>query len=215
MKKIYALYGDCHHDDPVTERCLRAVFGDNMVFTSNPDDVPWDDMENQVEMYVSMKENNTTLKSDGTIDCWITPERENALYRYVENGGKALFVHCGLVGYAPDSVYHKLSGGVFIEHPPLMQTTYVPIKKDHPIMEGVEVFSGEDEKYYCHIDVQNVDIFMCGDDPVHAGSISGWCRMIGKGRTVSVTPGHTFEIVENPNMIKILFNAVKWLNQGE
>ena len=82
-------------------------------------------------------------------------------------------------------------------------------------MEGVEVFSGEDEKYYCHIDVQKVDIFMCGDDPVHAGSISGWCRTIGKGRTVSVTPGHTFEIVENPNMIKILFNAVKWLNQGE
>ena len=213
MKKVYALYGDCHHEDPVTEACLRAVFGDTMVFTSNPEDVPWDDLSNQVALYVSMKETNTTLKADGTIDDWITPEREQALYDYVAQGGKALFVHCGLVGYGTDSLYHKLSGGVFIEHPPLMQTTYVPIKKEHPIMAGVEPFAGEDEKYFCHIDVIDSDIFLCGDDPVHAGSIAGWCRRIGAGRTVSVTPGHTFEIVENQNMIRMLKNAVDWLLQ--
>jgi len=215
MKKIYALYGDVHHDDPVTEACLRRVFGEDMVFTNNPDDIPWDDMENSVEMYVSMKETNTTLKPDGTIDQWITPEREQALFRYVSGGGRALFVHCGLVGYPTDGLYHKLSGGVFIEHPPLMNTTYVPIKRDHPIMQGVENFSGMDEKYFCHIDVADVDIFLCGDDPVHAGTISGWCKTVGKGRTVSVTPGHTFEIVENPNMTRILKNAVQWLNEAK
>lgn len=215
MRKVYALYGDCHHEDSVTKACLRSVFGENMVFTNNPEDVPWDDMENQVELYVSMKETNTTLKEDGTIDQWITPEREAALYRFVENGGSALFVHCGLVGYPVDSLYHKLSGGVFIEHPPIMNVTYVPIKKEHPIMVGVENFSGTDEKYFCHIDVSRVDIFMCGEDPVHAGTISGWCQKIGRGRTVSVTPGHTFEIVENPNMIRILENAVRWVKEDK
>jgi len=213
MKKVYALYGDVHHEDPVTEACLRSIFGEEMVFTSDPADVPWEDLENQVALYVSMKENNTTLKADGTLDDWITPEREAALYRYVENGGSALFVHCGLVGYAVDSVYHKLSGGVFIEHPPIMQVTYVPIKPEHPINAGVAPFSGADEKYFCHIDVADVDIFLCGDDPVHAGTISGWCKQIGKGRTVSVTPGHTFEVVENPGMIRLLQNAVSWLKE--
>ena len=213
MKRIYALCGDVHHDDAVTEECLRSVFGDQMIFTSNPDDVPWDDLENQVELYVSMKENHTTLKEDGTLDDWITPERENALYRYVERGGSALFVHCGLVGYPTDSVYHKLAGGVFLEHPPIMTVTYVPIKPDHPIAAGVQPFSGVDEKYFCHIDVADVDIFMCGDDPVHAGTISGWCKIVGQGRTVSVTPGHTFEVVRDPNMKKLLANAVKWLNE--
>jgi len=213
MKKIFALSGDCHHDDLVNEACLRRVFGENMVFTTNPDEIPWDDLENQVSLYVSMKETDTTLKPDGTMDQWITPEREQDLYRFVENGGAALFVHCGLVGYPADSLYHKLSGGVFIKHPPIMNVTYVPIKKEHPIVQGVENFSGQDEKYFCHIDVADVDIFLCGDDPVHAGSISGWCKKIGAGRTVSVTPGHTFEVVENPNMTKLLKNAVDWLNE--
>jgi len=215
MKKIYALHGDVNHDDAVTESCLRRVFGDALVFTSEPADIPWDDMENQVELYVSMKETNTTLKPDGTIDQWITPERERALYDFVSNGGSALFVHCGLVGYPTDSLYHKLSGGVFIEQPPIRNVTYVPIKREHPIMEGVENFSGPDEKYFCHIDVADVDIFMCGDDPDCAGTITGWCRKVGKGRTVSVTPGHTFEIVENPNMTRILNNAVKWLKERD
>lgn len=213
MKKIYALYGDVYHEGPVEEAYLRAVFGEDMVFTSNPDEVPWDNMENEVLMYVSTKENNYTTK-DGVLDSWITPEREKALYDYVQNGGKALFIHAGLVGYEPDSVYHKLSGGVFIQHPPLMNTTYVPVRNGHPITEGVENFSGMDEKYFCHIDVAEVDIFMHGDDPVHQGSIAGWCKEIGKGRTVAVTPGHTFEIAEDPNMIRLLKNSVQWLNKS-
>lgn len=213
MKKIYGLYGDVHHDDDVVKRCLRLAFGEDIILTDSPADIPWDDLENQVALYVSMKESNTTPLADGTLDKWITPEREQALYRYVANGGAALFVHNGLVGFAPDSVYHQLTGGVFIQHPPLMQTTYVPIKKEHPIVQGVENFTGEDEKYFCHIDVADVDIFMCGDDPTYPGSISGWCRKVGKGRTAAVTPGHTYEIVENPNMVRLVRNAAAWVRE--
>jgi type 1 glutamine amidotransferase len=93
-----------------------------------------------------------------------------------------------------------------------MPVTYVPIKKDHPIVAGVENFTGMDEKYFCHIDVADVDdIFLCGDDPTHPGSIAGWCRTVGKGRTAAVTPGHTFEIVENPNMTRLVKNAAAWV----
>lgn len=212
MKKIFGLYGDIHHDDEVVKTCLRNVFGDQIILISNPDDLPWNDLEAQVALYVSMKETNTTPKPDGTINNWITPEREQALYDYVSNGGAALFVHNGLVGFGTDSVYHQLTGGVFIQHPPLMPVTYVPIKKEHPIVQGVNAFSGEDEKYFCHIDVAQVDdIFLAGDDPKFPGSISGWCKTIGKGRTAAVTPGHTLEVVNQPSMTQLVKNAAAWV----
>ena len=211
MKKIYGLYGDIHHDNEIVKTCLRAAFGDNIILTDNPDEIPWDDLENQVELYVSMKETNTSPRADGSIDHWVTDERAEALYHFVENGGAALFIHNGLVGFGTKSIYHKLTGGVFIEHPPLMPVTYVPIKRDHPITQGVNAFTGTDEKYFCHIDVSEVDIFFCGDDPVHAGTIAGWCKSVGQGRCAAVTPGHTYEIVENPNMIQLVKNAANWV----
>jgi len=86
MKKVYALYGDCHHENAVTEACLRAVFGDKMVFTSDPDEIPWDDLSGQVSLYVSMKENNTTLKADGTLDPKVLGVDTNTLVYQVPGG---------------------------------------------------------------------------------------------------------------------------------
>ena len=160
-------------------------------------------------------ENMVMQRGAGMCAVKSTPEREQALYRFVEHGGAALFIHNGLVGFGTRSLYHHLTGGVFIEHPPLMRTNYVAIKKDHPIMKGVQPFSGEDEKYFCHIDVADVDIFLGGDDPEHAGTIAGWCKTVGKGRTAAVTPGHTFEIVENPNMTRLIQNAAAWALEKE
>lgn len=213
MKKIYVLCGDVHHDDNVTKKMLENALGDDFILLTNPDEFPWDEMDEKVDLYISVKETNTTYKEDGTLDSWITPHREKMLCDYVSRGGGALFLHCGLVGYPVDSLYHRLSGGVFIEHPPIMETTYVPIKREHPIMKGVEYIKGNDEKYFCHIDVSEVDIFMCGDDPTHAGTIAGWCKEIGLGRTVSVTPGHTFDIADNPNMIRLIQNSINWLKR--
>ncbi len=211
MKKIYALYGDCHHDENVVKKCLKNVFGENIIVTDDPSVIPWENMKEEVLLYVSMKESNTTLKDDGTVDVWITKEREDALYEFVSLGGAALFIHNGLVGFGTDSTYHKLTGGVFIEHPPIMNVTYTPIGRPHPITEGVGKITGEDEKYFCHIDVSDVDIFFGGEDPVHAGTIAGWCKNIGNGRTAAVTPGHTFEIVDNENMIRLVKNAADWV----
>jgi len=210
VKKIYGLLGDVHHENSVITACLNAAFGDEIIITEKAEDIPWDDFDNQAALYISAKETNTSPLPDGTIEQWITPEREEALYRFVENGGAALFLHSGLVGFNIGSLYHELTGGVFIEHPPITAVTYVPVKRDHPIMKEIECFTGADEKYFCHINVSKVDVIMAGEDSVHAGNITGWCREIGKGRTVSLTPGHTFEIAQNPNMVKLLQNAANW-----
>ena len=144
------------------------------------------------------------------MDHWITPEREQALYRYVEIGGGALFLHAGLVGIYLDSVYHKITGGAFLNHPPGTAVTYLPVNKSHPLLSGVEAFTELDEKYVCQID-PDVEVLLAGADGDHAGTISGWCKTLGKGRTVSFAPGHTLEVANNPNVKRFVKNAVAWL----
>lgn len=211
MKKIYGLYGDCHHDPAVVSACLRSVFDDEIILLEDPALLPWENMAGEVLLYVSMKETNTTLKPDGTIDHWITPEREQALWDYVHQGGAALFVHNGLVGFADRPLYRQLAGGLFIDHPPICHVDYAPAGRPHIITEGVEPFGGEDEKYFCHISAPAESLFLCGQEPQYPTTLCGWNQTFGLGRTAAVTPGHTFEIVESPQMQRLVKNAAEWV----
>lgn len=211
MKRIYGLYGDCHHDSCVVKACLQGVFGNEICLLEDPSQLPWDNLAGEVLLYVSMKETNTTQKPDGTVDHWITPEREQALWDYVHKGGAALFIHNGLVGFADRPLYRQLAGGLFLEHPPICRVTYSPAGRPHSITECVKPFEGEDEKYFCHISAPAESLFLCGQDIDHAATLCGWNQSFGNGRTAAVTPGHTFEIISDPNMQRLLKNAADWV----
>ena len=42
-------------------------------------------------------------------------------------------------------------------------------------------------------------------------SIAGWCHQVGKGRVASLTPGHTFDIVRQKELIRLVRNAASWV----
>lgn len=210
MKKIYVIYNDVFHPLEVVKEALKGVLPEEPVYSIMGDEVPWDDMENKVKLYISFKSDNTTLNPKTGVDNFIYPEREKALYEYVKNGGKALFVHAGLVGYPLNSLYHEVVGGAFLIHPPEKDITYLPVNKDHPIMKDVEAFTVRDEKYTCQID-SDVTVLMVGADNEHAGTVSAWCKNLGKGKSVSFAPGHTIEAAQNKNARQFLCNAAKWL----
>ena len=92
-----------------------------------------------------------------------------------------------------------------------MPVTYHPLNKTHPILAGVENFTEFDEKYICQVD-PDVEILLAGTDPDQQGTISGWCKTVGKGRTVSYAPGHTMEVAKNPQSKRFIKNAVEWLS---
>lgn len=211
MKKVYVIYGDYCHPLETAIKSLENIFdNDEIIFTSTGNEIPWDNMENEVKLYISFKSDNTTLNPKTGVDYFITPERERALYNYVANGGKALFVHAGLVGYPLDSLYHKVTGGVFLIHPPEKNITYIPVNKEHPILDGVNAFTVYDEKYTCQID-NDVEVLMVGADDEYAGTISAWCKNLGKGKSVSFAPGHSLLAANDENYLKFIKNAVNWL----
>ena len=44
-------------------------------------------------------------------------------------------------------------------------------------------------------------------------AMAGWAYDYGKGRVCFLAPGHTIDVLWNPEYVKIQHNAVKWLLQ--
>jgi type 1 glutamine amidotransferase len=222
MKKIYLLMEDWWHRRDVILPGMEAALGkDGFVATSKPEEIPWDKLQDEASVFVSQKGEDQkfiegTGHADGEIEHWITDERIAALSRFVNGGGGALFIHCGTVlGKAPKA-YYDLVGGGFIRHPEQCAVTFAPLKgKDgnpaDPITEGVDMFTVPDEHYHCNLDLARVTPFMLSVSEGNAAVVAGWRQEIGSGRTVALTPGHTLEAATNPNMTRLIKNAVKWL----
>lgn len=132
---IYVLEKDNSHPGDVTREQINLTFGGRAIQTTDPADIPWHDLAGSAALYVFEKE-NSIIQPDGSVWNWITPEREQALWNYINEGG------------------HSAEGGT---------------------------------------------------------SIAGWCRQIGKGRVASLTPGHTFDIVRQKELIRLVRNAASWV----
>jgi type 1 glutamine amidotransferase len=98
----------------------------------------------------------------GSVDT-ITPETEQVLLEFVQNGGAFLALHNASASprRGQHGHYEQLVGGAFLKHPPpyhiMMHVTDAGRK--HPVMAGVQDFEIYDEHHYVRYDV----------DPMPAG----------------------------------------------
>jgi type 1 glutamine amidotransferase len=214
MKKIYLLMEDVWHKRDVILPGMEAALGaGGCIATDNPEEIPWDTLERDASIFVSQKGNDMDLPGGGRL-FWINAERTQRLQGFVNAGGGLLFIHCGMVLGSADPLYRKLTGGIFLRHPEQCPVTYAPIRNSHPIVEGVEPFTVPDEHYYCELLVEDIHPFMISGSAGNPASLAGWCRESGAGRCVTLIPGHTREAAENPNMTRLIRNAVKWAARG-
>lgn len=142
-------------------------------------------------------------------------EAEQArLYAAVEDGMGCIYVHAGLAWNEKESPVGRLSGGRFASHPrPNVVVTCMPLPgTEHPVMRGIAPFCARDEHYFCTVDMEHVTPFMVTVSQ-SGTEIGGWSQEIGRGRAVSLTPGHTPEMVEK--MLPLMQNAVCWCMRKE
>ena len=127
----------------------------------------------------------------------------------VEVGMGCLFVHAALSGFEKDTHLHALTLGRFISHQPQpIPVTSIAIPGiDHPIMKDFAPFTGDDEHYFCQINLAQVTPFLCTLSELGT-EIGGWSYVRGRGRVACVTPGHKGEILVK--MVPLLKNAAEW-----
>lgn len=143
-------------------------------------------------------------------------EEQRRVVALVRSGLGMLRVHAGLVLPDPDGpLQRELNPGRFLSHPAFEGTSqhpvaYVPARNvEHPVLDGVEPFSGFDEHYWCQVDAARTDLLLTSTSGVGTAA-AGWAHEAGQGRVCSLTPGHTAEVLGHAQMKRLLDNAARW-----
>ena len=138
----------------------------------------------------------------------VTEVRPQEFGEYVSNGGGFIALHSGNTA-KEGSEYSKLVGNVMNGHPPRCSVD-VNITAEHPVTAGVENFQIRDEHYRIDVIVPDATEFMRSTSELGGEQVAGYSRLIGNGRMVILTPGHTVDVFYHPEFKKLLTNAIRW-----
>jgi type 1 glutamine amidotransferase len=143
----------------------------------------------------------------------------------VENLTKAVRGGVGLAGFHGgmgdafrDAVeYQFMCGGQWVGHPGNIIDYRVNIlRRDDPVMQGIDDFDYRSEQYYMHVDPSNQVLATTTFSGAHADWIEGvvmpvvWKRHHGQGRVFYSSLGHVAAEFEVPQMRTILQRGMAW-----
>jgi len=144
------------------------------------------------------------------LDIWngkLSDEESEALYSFVNEGGALLILHNGISIQSQDKL-KDMMGAKFLTHPPMEQIEFQ--LKAHEITEDCEGFYMEEEPYQFEMVADDKEIFLTY---IYHGKEypAGWSKHLERGRLVFLTPGHTAEIFQKNNYVKLIQNSMQWL----
>jgi type 1 glutamine amidotransferase len=135
-------------------------------------------------------------------------EAAAGLVRFVEAGGGFLPWHSATASFQTDYAFHQLAGARFVMHPPRQSFIITPMRRPHPVIEGIDEFVVHDEVYVqdciMGIDVHAVTNYLGKALPMV------YTREVGMGRVCYVAPGHDAEVWKMEPVRRLLCNAIEW-----
>jgi uncharacterized protein len=144
-------------------------------------------------------------------------EVEN-LTRAVRGGVGLAGFHGGMCDAFRDAVeYQFMCGGQWVAHPGNIIDYRVNIlRRNDPVMQGIEDFDYRSEQYYMHVDPSNQVLATTTFSGEHADWIDGvvmpvvWKRRHGEGRVFYSSLGHVATEFEVPQVGTILRRGMTW-----
>jgi type 1 glutamine amidotransferase len=162
-------------------------------------------------------------KLDETPAMWITPEKGQAIRRFVERGGSAWFFHNASYISGTNEDFRHVEGALFTGHTAFRPYRMKVVNRDHPITKGVSDFVVTEEQHYVIYDKDPKDVLVrsVNEEGIEyktekygnqgATCEACWAYEYGKGRVCFMAPGHTIPGFWNPEYVKLQKNALRWL----
>ena len=103
----------------------------------------------------------------------------------------------------------QLVGGAFTGHPQHEVLTY-SVKTAHPVSQGLESFSMDEEPYQFTLDpLANLTLLL---EYTYRGQQypAAWLRAFGKGKVVYLSPGHNAASFQNEGFRALLLRSAAW-----
>jgi type 1 glutamine amidotransferase len=114
--------------------------------------------------------------------------------------------------------YREVMGGAYVGHPPLRPFRVSASENNHPITQGIQAFSVNDEQHYVEFDKDRKHIILEAENvdglvyENHGSkSIGGWAYDFGQGRVVFTAVGHTIHAIWAPEYVELQKRSVRWL----
>jgi type 1 glutamine amidotransferase len=140
------------------------------------------------------------------------------LSRAVRGGVGLAGFHGGMCDAFRDAVeYHFMCGGQWVAHPgSIIDYRVNVLRRDDPVMQGIEDFDYRSEQYYMHVDPSNEVLATTTFSGEHAPWIEGvvmpvvWKRRHGEGRVFYSALGHVAAEFEVAPMRTMLRRGMVW-----
>lgn len=148
----------------------------------------------------------------------IEKEEVSNLVAAVQGGVGLAGYHGGMGDAFREEVdYQFMVGGQWVAHPGNIIDYRVDIiRKDDPIVKGIDSFAYHSEQYYMHVDPSNEVLATTTFTGDHAAWIDGvtmpvvWKRKHGAGRVFYSSLGHVASEFKVPEMNTILRRGMNW-----
>jgi putative membrane-bound dehydrogenase-like protein len=142
---------------------------------------------------------------------------EKALLDFVASGKGFLPIHCASYCFRNSDAYVKLVGGQFWRHTMDSVTTQT-VQAAHPIMQGLNPFTGYDETYLHSqlqpdnniLAVREIKADQEKDKPGQATEPYTWTRTHGKGKVFYTAYGHDERTWNQPGFQELIYKAILW-----
>ena len=135
----------------------------------------------------------------------ISPEQDEALIRYVREGGGLVALHCASYCFQNSSSYISIVGAQFKSHKTGIVRTLISAP-DNPVMQGFNGFESWDETYLHtkHNPKNRIVLETRGEEPWT------WIRTEGKGRVFYTAWGHDSRTWTNPGFQDLVERGIRY-----
>ena len=148
----------------------------------------------------------------------LTGDQEKALVNAIESGVGLGGFHGGMGdAFRNNTSFQFVVGGQFVAHPDNHKDYTVEIvKKDDPIVAGLNDFAVHSEQYFMHVDPSNEVLATTTFQTTSAPWVNGtvmpvvWKRKYGQGRVFYQAIGHSVKEFEVPQVREITKRGLLW-----
>ncbi|WP_028549074.1 ThuA domain-containing protein [Paenibacillus sp. UNC451MF] len=188
------------------EKDLNEILGEHFAVTFTED--------YEVMHKERIRSSNVFVSYTDRWDGPVTDEQAEGLIQFVEEGGGLVVLHTGVSLSAHDKLL-ELIGARFTGHPPYQMLDFDSIVtgesgKRHPIVQELEPFRSEDEPYR-YAFAEGVEKQIILQYTLDGESYpAAWVRHVGKGRMVSLMPGHNSNSLQHPQVRKLILRSCLW-----
>ncbi|MCA8982198.1 MAG: ThuA domain-containing protein [Planctomycetaceae bacterium] len=149
----------------------------------------------------------------------ITPEQEQALLAYVENGGGYIPLHSASFCFRNSTACIQLLGAQFRRHGGQEFRTVIA-EPDHPLMQGFSGFESWDETYIHQLHNphnRTVLEYRVQGDQAEGNTQEPWTwiRTQGKGRVFYTAWGHDQRTFSHPGFHNLVERGIRWACRGD